>query len=331
MKTQRTLQQPIIGIDVGGTKIAAGIVDTQGKIISSIQRPTVVTNSEATLDCIANVAKELLKVNGISNEDIDAIGFGIPGLVDAEKGMGIASVNLNWENVPVRAGLETRLGVRCVIDNDVRTGAIGELRFGNGKGVQNLVYLNIGTGISAVIVLGGKIYNGVNGLAGEIGHAIQVPNGPFCKCGGRGCLEAVASGPAIAARAQEKIRTGRESVLSDEYLGSSQSLTVQKVFQAETVGDQVACETLIEVGKLIAYALQYLALAYDPNMIVIGGGVIQGSAHLYRLIQEQLEELATNSWVFRKVYTKDLIKLSSLGIYTGVLGAAALVAPEFKK
>ncbi len=209
-------QKQIIGIDVGGTKIAACLVDLQGRILSTIRKPTDVSEPDATLDSIANSAKELMVANQLDYNRIAAIGFGIPGLVDAEKGMGIASVNLGWKNVPVRAGLEARLGIHCVIDNDVRAGAMGEARFGAAKGFKNFVYLNIGTGISAVILLDGKFFMGTRGLAGEIGHAVLVPEGLECKCGGHGCFEAVASGPGIAERALGKIKNGQDSILAPQ-------------------------------------------------------------------------------------------------------------------
>ncbi len=298
----------------------------RARFSASLRRPTNVTNPESTLDSIAGAVKELLETNHLDPKEIEAIGFGIPGLVDAEKGIGIASVNLGWENVPVRAGLESRLGTRCVIENDVRTGAIGEAHFGAGKGLKYLVYLNIGTGISATIILDGKIFTGINGLAGEIGHAVQEPGGLPCKCGGHGCLEAVSSGPGIAARALEKIKNGRPSILSTLPGEIPQALTASQVFEAAIRGDPVSCETLSEVGTLTAHALQYLALAYDPNVIVIGGGVVQSSEILYQKIQDTLEHLASESWVFRKVYRRDLVRLSSLGNDAGVLGAAALIA-----
>lgn len=314
---------------MGGTKIAACLVDLQGKILSSIRRPTDLANPEATLDSIATTVKELIAVNGLDPNGIDAIGFGIPGLVDAETGMGIASVNLGWKNIPVRVGLEARLRIRCAIDNDVRTGAMGEARFGAARGLKNWVYLNIGTGISAVILLNGKLFLGVRGLAGEIGHAVLIPDGPKCKCGGRGCFEAVASGPGIAERALEKIRSGRDSILTPQ--GSSvapETLSAEAVFGSAVLGDPVAIETLEEIGTLTAYALQYLALAYDPQIIVIGGSVILGSPLLFRNIQQKLRELSDSSWVFGKTYSKELVKLSTLGNNAGVLGAAALVAPQ---
>jgi len=319
-------ERQFIGVDVGGTKIAACLVDAQGRILSSIRQLTDETNPEATLDSIANATQGLLKVSKLDAHSIKAIGFGIPGLVDAAQGIGIASVNLNWKNVAVRAGLEARLGVRCVIDNDVRTGALGEARFGAARGLKHLNYLNIGTGISVVILMDGKFFMGVNGLAGEIGHAILEPGGALCKCGGHGCFEAVASGPAIAARAIEKIKSGKASMLKAYSLDGSWRLTAENVFEAALSGDAVAKETLSEIGVLMARAIQTIALAYDPNVIVIGGGVVQGSKPLFMKIQEELQRLADESWVFRKVFTKDLVKLSALGTNAGVLGAAALAA-----
>jgi glucokinase len=325
----RSSLEHVIGIDVGGTKIAACLIDLQGNILSTVRRPTIITTPEATLDSIADAAKELMHDNMIDSQCVDAIGFGIPGLVDAKGGIGIASVNLGWKNVAVRAGLESRLGTRCLIDNDVRVGALGEAYFGTAKGLKNLVYLNIGTGISAVILFNGKFYMGTHGLAGEIGHAVLNPNGPQCKCGGRGCFEAVASGPGIAQHALEKIKTGRESTLSTQILENPQSLTAEMVYDAATLGDPVAIETLIEIGTMMAYSLEYLALAYDPDIIVIGGSVVLGSPLLFQIIQQKLQELAESSWVFGKVFTNNLVKLSILGNNAGVLGAAALVAPHF--
>lgn len=324
MESSQPSNKQFIGVDVGGTKIAACLVDIAGNIASTIRRPTDTSNPEATLDSITNTVNELITRNKLDLNEINAIGFGIPGLVDADKGIGIASVNLGWNNVHVQTGLESRLGIRCVIDNDVRVGALGEALFGAARGLSNLVYLNIGTGISAVILLDGKFFMGVNGLAGEIGHAVLIPDGPECKCGGRGCFEAVASGPGIAERALEKIKGGQKSILYPDGLDESKSLTAEMVFQAAKQNDCVSVETLIETGSLMAYSLEYLTLAYDPNVIVIGGSVVLGSPILFQIIQQKLQELADSSWVFRKVYSKNLVKLSTLGNNAGVLGAAAL-------
>lgn len=319
----------MIGTDVGGTKIAVSLVDANGNILGSIRRPTDVKNPEATLDSIAKAVLELIKTEKLELNNYEALGFGIPGLVDPERGIGIASVNLGWQNVAVQAGLESRLGVRCLIDNDVRNGALGEARFGVARGLRNLVYLNIGTGVSVVILMNGKFLMGVHGLAGEIGHAVLIPDGPLCKCGGKGCLEAVVSGPGIAERALGKIKAGRSSILtSKEAENSTTQLTAEQVFNAASRNDEVALTTLVETSELLAYSLEYIALAYDPDMIVIGGSVGLGSRFLFDKVQRKLQELADSSWVFGKVYSKDLVKLSTLGNNAGVLGAAALVSSE---
>jgi glucokinase len=319
----------MLGIDVGGTKIAAGLVDPAGTVLHSLRRETVVGTPEATLDSIASAARDLIAASGIDPLGIDAIGFGIPGLVDPEKGIGIASVNLGWRNVPVRMGLEARLKVRCAVDNDVRAGALGEARFGAAKGLQEWVYINIGTGISAVILLQGKFLMGARGLAGEIGHAVLEPEGPECKCGGRGCFEAVASGPGIAERALAKIKRGRaSSLVPDNSTSPPTSLNAEAVFGEAERGDAVAVETLEEVGKLVAHALEHIALAYDPEKIVIGGSIMLRSAALFGVVMEKLRELSRESWVFGRTYSEGFVTLSTLGNNAGVLGAAALVAPR---
>lgn len=327
MQIKKANQPQLIGTDVGGTKIAVSLVDLQGNILRSIRQSTDTANPEATLDSIAGAVKELVISNHLDLTDFNAIGFGIPGLVDAEKGIGIASVNLGWKNVKVREGLQSRLGVHCVIDNDVRVGARGEARFGVAQGLKNLVYLNIGTGVSAVILLDDKFFLGVHGLAGEIGHAVLIPDGPECKCGARGCFEAVASGPGIVARALEKIQSGQPSIIAPQNFDTVNPPTAEKVYEAANQNDPVALETIEEVGVFIAQSLEYLALAYDPDVIVIGGSVVLASRKLFQIIQLKLQALADCSWVFRKVYSNNLVKLSTLGNHAGVLGAAALTAP----
>ncbi len=316
-----------IGVDVGGTKIAASLVDLKGSILQSSRRPTDTRSPQATLDCIADAIEDVIRESQIKRQDIRGIGLGIPGLVDPERGIGVAAVNLGWENVPVKAELETRLDIPCAIENDVKAATYGEARFGSGRGLKNMIYLSIGTGIAAGVFLEGKLYRGQNGLAGEIGHASIDRNGPRCKCGGRGCLEALAAGPAIAARAEEKIRAGRKSILSSLIQPENYALTSEKVFEAAEQRDPVALETLDEVGASLAFGIQLLALAYDPALIVIGGGVAERGNIFINPIRRHLEIQAAESWVFNKIYKPDTVQLSRLGKEIGVLGAAALIAP----
>jgi glucokinase len=319
-------EQKVIGVDVGGTKIAAGLVSAEGKIVSSVRRLTDVSSPEATLDSISKSIFTLIEKTNLDIHELGSIGFGIPGLVDRHAGIGIASVNLGWKNVQVRSGLESRLGVRCVIENDVRVGALGELRYGAAKGFNNFVYLNIGTGISAVVILDGVFYSGVNGIAGEIGHVVIDPGGPLCKCGGKGCFEAIASGPAISQRAIEKIRNGKSSMLSSDGLSQLNTITPEEIFFAAEQKDGLALEVINEVGGFIAHALEYLVLAYDPQLIVIGGSICLKSKILNQRVSQKLQELSDQSWVFAKAYRKGLIRLSKLGNNAGVFGAAALVS-----
>lgn len=315
-----------IGVDVGGTKVAVGLVSPSGEIITSMIGETNTSSPKATLDCIADIVLNFIDLKNIDLSAMDAIGFGIPGLVDPEMGIGLASVNLNWQNVPVRDELIKRIHKPCVIDNDVRTGAIGEGIYGHAKNLNNYIYLNVGTGVSAVIINERKVFKGENGLAGEIGHAIIDPQGPICKCGGRGCLEAVVSGPAIAQRANDKLKQNHYKAIHTDELIAIENISPEIVFKLAQTGNQIAIETLQEVGDAITYALQYLALAFDPELIILAGGVFMGGCILTDYIHQQLHTLASNSWVFNSIYRPDLVRNSALGAHAGLLGAAALVA-----
>ena len=190
--------------------------------------------------------------------------------------------------------------------------------------MKNLIYMTIGTGIAAAFVLDNKIYSGSKGMAGEVGHAIVERDGPLCKCGGHGCLEALAAGPAIAARAANKLQAGRPSILSQL---PTDSLTAEDIFHAATQQDELALETVKEAGYYLAFAIQFLALAYDPQVVVLGGGVPQAGEVFLRPVRQSLEHLAAENWVFGELYHPDFVQVTKLGTDIAVLGAAALVAP----
>jgi glucokinase len=326
------IQPPLaIGVDVGGTKVAAGFVDSQGRISGRVRFPTDKSSPKATLDCIAHAVEAVIDRHLASREEIQGVGLGVPGLVDPERGIGIAAVNIGWENVPVKTEMEIRLGLPCFVENDVKAAALGEARYGAGRGRQNLIYLSIGTGIAAGILIGGKIYHGPHGMAGEIGHAVVDPKGPQCKCGARGCLEAIASGPAIAVRAKEKLLAEQGMggmvlpTLTHPVLYREGNLSAETVFKAAYDKDELAIETLAEVSEYLAFAIQFLALAYDPETIILSGGVAQGGDLLLDLIRSPLTRQADDSWVLGKVYHPEFVQLSALGKDIAVLGAAALV------
>jgi glucokinase len=318
-----------IGVDVGGTKIAAGLVDAQGLIHNRVRWPTPAGSPEKILRGVADVVEQVIASSGLERGEIEAIGLGIPGPVDIERGIGIVSVNLGWRNVPVRSALETMLGKPCFIENDVKAAALGEYRYGHGKGLSDMVYLSIGTGIEAPMIMNGKLYRGPTGMAGEVGHAIIDRQGPRCKCGSMGCLEALASGPAIAARAEAKVKSGQKSTLTRTLAAGQQQLTAEKVFEAAANGDRLAMETIEETGAYLAYTIQLVMLLLDPQLVVIAGGVAQAGDLLLGPIHRSLAQQAAESYVFREVFDAERVRLTRLGADAAILGAASLVASGF--
>lgn len=323
--TPQAISSAVIGVDVGGTKIAAALVDADGKLSGRVRSPTDLSSTEATLDSIAAAARAALDLSGFSSDQVSGVGLGIPGLVDPQRGIGLASVNLGWHDVPVRDSLQSRLGLPCIIENDVRAAALGEAFFGAGSGLEILVFLTIGTGIAASVVLEGHIYRGAHSLAGEIGHAVIQPGGPLCKCGGHGCFESLASGPSIAGRLRSKFESRSGS--SQQHLPAEavRNLTAEEVFRLVAQGDELATETIREVADDVAFVLQFLALTYDPQVIVLAGGVSQAGQLFLDPVRKSLERYAVDNWVFNRVYTQELVQLSQLGEDIGILGAAALI------
>jgi glucokinase len=314
----------VIGVDVGGSKIAAALVDPQGGLSGVHTHPTDVSSPEATLNSIASTVQEVIRQTGVPPSDLRGVGLGIPGLVDPQRGLGIASVNLQWENVEVVQELEKRLELPCTIENDVKAAALGEARFGAGKGVQSLVFLNIGTGVAAALVVDGKVFRGERGMAGEIGHAVVDINGPVCKCGGKGCLEAIIAGPAIVARAAQKTAAYPDSQIL-HLLQSGKEVTSQDVYTAAQAGDCAALETVHEISRFLAIAIQFLSLAYDPQRVILGGGVVTSSPQFLGYLMDSIQQLADESWVFRHLVYPGFIQLTSLGNQIAILGAAALI------
>ena len=238
--------------------------------------------------------------------------------------IGIASVHANWRNVPVKfsAGREIYISP-CYIENDVKAAALGENRYGAGKEARNLVFLSVGTGIAAGIIIEGKIYRGSNFNAGEIGHAIIEPNGPLCKCGMRGCLEAVATGPAIASHAKVALKAESSTMirqLADENHGE---VNVEIVFQAASHGDQVALIILEEAGRYLGRAIFSLIMHYDPDVVILGGGIATAGDLIPNFIRSELEKQAIWSYPLKELLNPAKLKVSNLGQDVAILGAAA--------
>ncbi len=315
--------QMVVGVDVGGTKIAAGLVDRAGNVFGRLQLPTDTSNAEMTLNSISQAILAVINTSGVSTSRISGVGLGIPGKVDPEKGIGINSANLGWRNIEIKSWLEETLQLPCALDNDVVAGALGESLYGEAQGLANMVYVSMGTGIATRVIIEGKIYRGTNGLAGEIGHAIFEPNGPQCLCGGWGCLEAVASGRAIGFQAQQAIDAGRTSLILNLRAGKSK-VTSELVFEAALQGDTLAIEILTLAGSKLAYALHLLAILFDPQAIVLGGGLSHTRGHFLEAIRSGVACWMEQSPVFREINVADFIRPGRLKRDAGILGAAAI-------
>ena len=315
----------VVGVDAGGSKVAAGLISHAGQVVFAIQHPMDTRGAEASLACIAGAVEAVIAGSDVERSAIRGVGFGIPGIVDAERGIGVASANLGWRNVPVRQRLNELLGLPCEIEEDVRTAALGEARLGAGRGLDSLFFLVIGTGIAGALILNGKLLKGAANIAGEIGHAMLVADGPRCKCGGRGCFEALAAGPAIAARARGKLEKGTPSLLLNLCGGDVASITAKMVFEAAGQGDPLSLETVEETCEYVAFALQFIALDVNPQVIILAGGVPRAGRQFMEPVLRRLERQAAESVVFSQTFHPEMVRLSALGDQVGVLGAATLV------
>lgn len=317
----------VVGVDVGGTKIAAGVVSPRGQVYSRVQRPTDIGGPEKTLQSIAGGISEAILAAGVCKEQIQGVGLGIPGEVDPERGIGLFSANLGWKNVVVTGWLEDALGLPCAIENDVSVAALGEHLYGAGQGVHTMLYVSLGTGIAAKTIIGGKLQRGAHGLAGEIGHTIFVPDGPLCLCGARGCLEALASGPALARIAQEKMQAGCTTLLGDlDILKRGEKLRAEHIFAAIAQGDSLSRQIVAEAGAHLAYAVYLLAMSFDPQLIVFGGGLSHEENPLIEAVRHEVARWAARSPIFQGIWTSGMLRLTALKRDAGILGAAALIA-----
>jgi glucokinase len=265
--------------------------------------------------------RQALVAAGARTSDVAAIGLGVPGRVDTESGVVRHAVNLGWHELAVGERISRELGVPCVLENDVRVAAMGTLRYLGSAAPASLVYLSVGTGIAAGVVLDGKVYRGAHGMAGEVGHMVIEPGGPRCACGTRGCLEALASGPAIA-RLGAQAATGAAGTLLRTY----SPVTAEAVYEAARSGDRAALGVTHAVGRYLALAIQQLVMAYDVECVVLGGGVShQGEAFL-QPISEELERLRKDSALAREMLQPGIVRLLPPDYQAGVWGGVMLAA-----
>ena len=260
-----------IGIDVGGTKIAAGVVDADGKIGTRTHRDTPADSVDATAAAICDAAGEL-----IAHHDVKAVGIGAAGFVSSDRSTVLFAPNLAWRNEPLGARVAEKLQIPVVVENDANAAAWGEFAFGAAKDVEHMLCLTIGTGIGGGVVIAGELLRGANGVAAELGHMRVVPGGHRCGCGARGCLEQYASGRALVREARAQAESGSLSaaqMLSVCGITGPADLTGPMITTAAMGGDPLAVELFEDLGRWLGEGLASLVTMFDPTLVVIGGGV----------------------------------------------------------
>jgi glucokinase-like ROK family protein len=312
----------VAGVDIGATSIDLAIADFSGKILVRYAEPAFVKDGPIKiLGHACSLLEKMLKENNLSSEKLNGIGIGVPGPVDFSVGMLISPpIMPGWDGYPIIQTVQQWFpSANVVVDNDVNVMALGEIYQGAGKGVGNLIFVKIGTGIGAGIVCEGKIYRGANGCAGDIGHIEVNKSGPLCHCGNRGCLEAVAAGPAIAERSLIAAEAGKSPILLKLYEKNGKVLRAEDVGDAAREGDALAAEVIRESGQFVGDVLDGLVNFFNPEVIVIGGGVSNIGNLLLSSIRQTVLHRST------PLATRDLhIVFSETGSDAGVIGAVNL-------
>lgn len=304
-----------IGVDVGGTTTKAGIVSTAGELLARAERPT---DPSAATKGIITVIEELLTRSG--EEAPTAIGVGAAGFVGS--GSVVFSPNVTFDDPHIGQALASRFDLPATVDNDANAAAWGEFRFGSAKGARNLVLLNIGTGVGSGVIVNGELLRGHSSTAGELGHTVVDPDGPVCPCGLRGCVEVFVAGPAIVRLAEAALEADPESSIA-AFAGDGAPITAEHVGRAAREYDETARSVLRTAGTMLGIALSNVANLFDPEVIVLAGGV---TAIGEPLLGPARDELARRTTAQRRRPMR--LDVSTLGDDIGIVGAAALALEE---
>jgi len=307
-----------IGIDLGGTKILTAVADDNGEIIARVK---LATETELGQERIKkNIFKSIYKVlekTDIKIEKIKSIGIGSPGPLNVEKGIIYESANLPIKNMEIVELIEEETGVNTYLQNDANTAALGEKVFGAGKEADDLLYITISTGVGGGIIINGKIYYGHTGNAGEIGHMTVDPTGPKCGCGNYGCLESFSSGTAIKNMAKKAIENDESTLIKK--LARDKKLSAKLVAKAAEKGDQKALDIFAKAGYYLGIGIANLVNIFNPEMIILGGGVMKAKGYFLDRAKEEFKKRALKA-------PADIVKIKEavLEDEIGVKGAIAL-------
>jgi glucokinase len=320
-----------IGIDIGGTNIAAGLVDESGRIIAKLSAPTDVSKGlDFIVDEMADLCMNLIEKTGLSRENVGAVGIGLPGIVNPQSGMVYFCPNLNWRNIPLRDIFSRRINLPVYIGNDANVAAWAEYASGVFKGKENCLFLTLGTGLGGGFILNGKLFTGAHHVGVEPGHMVLVAGGNLCNCGNRGCFERYASASALINMAKEallgkallgKALAGGKTSLMLEKAGAIEKIDAKCVIDSAKEGDETALDVFEKYANHLALGIVSLINLFDPEIVALGGGVSNAGEFLLEAVRRHVRE---------HVLFKDLpyakIVIAALGNDAGIIGAAMLGA-----
>ena len=310
-----------LGIDLGATAIKAGVVNRAGEILARASRATEPeTGPEGVAERIARAAMSALQAAGRDLGDLDGVGVGTPGICDAGRGVVISSGNLRWKEVPLAELLSRRLGVPVRLENDANCAAWGEQWCGAARGCEDVILFTLGTGVGGALILGGRVYSGATGWAGELGHIRVAPDGPPCGCGLAGCLETFASAAAMARAGQEAVAAGRSPAMARLAAAQEGRVDARVVITAAREGDAAATEILRRAGEYLGQVAAGLVSALNPALIVVGGGGAYAGDLLLEPMRRAIAAQALPG-------PADIVRVvrATLGNDAGLIGAATLV------
>jgi glucokinase len=317
MAVQKMDKPVTLGVDLGGTKVNVGLVDVAGRVLFA--HKSMIHASKEPERVIADIQTAIDRCRSRTGQEVEAVGVGVAAQVD-QRGVVRGSQNLGWRNVPLKQKLERGLGLPVAVTNDVNAATLGEWRYGSGRGVDDLAVLFVGTGVGGGVITGGKLLSGCSNSGGELGHITVVYDGRKCHCPNRGCLEAYVGGWAIAERAQEAVRAApKEGQRLVSLAGSVEKVTAATVSRAYREGDLLARRLVEETGRYLAAGVVSIVNAFNPCVMVLGGGVIEGIPELIRIVEDVVPAMALEASVEELKIVK-----ASLGADAGVIGAAVL-------
>jgi glucokinase len=311
----------VLGIDIGGTNLVVAAVNEDGAALHALRsQPTAPEEgSDAVLGRLFSMGRAVMDETRrtVPGAEFVGAGVGAPGPLDTKRGIVLLTPNLGWVNLPLRQLVRDGLAIPTAIDNDANCAVLGECWMGAARGARNVIGITIGTGIGGGIVVDGRLYHGASDCAGEIGHTTVEVNGRRCKCGNYGCLEAYASGPAIARRAVEAIEAGQPSRLPEYVNGALEKITAQTVYQAAHDGDELAEEVVGDTAKFLGAGIANMINIFNPEIVVVFGGVTYAGEHLFAPLRREVAKRA-----FKPAVAVCRIVAAELIGTAGVYGAA---------